>query len=290
MRNRGIRAKSVARAKWWTYPVLRALLNRPEEDADESYANGVFVEAAKLIQAAGEEAVATRKLDLLKDAKRKLEAIVDRHPSSRLAVELVSGQKIGTVSLPGLVEAIEDAAVLASEQALDPTCWLPLAVATAEKIENAYVLADIARTQTESGDVRKAGEILAVALAVTEKTKITWARDSKLADIAKAQAEAGYFKEALTSAEKIEDAGSRSRAFADIAKAQAKAGYFEEALATVEKIEDDRDRTRAVVEVAGAQVRAGHFKEAFATVNSIRYAGDRAEAFARIAVTVTEAD
>ena len=108
-------AKPAARARWWrTFPVVvcALLVAHPTQASDESRANRLFVEAAKLIQVAEEEAIATRKLELLKDAKRKLDTIVDRHPSSRLAVELVSGQNIGTVSLPGLVDAIEDAVVL----------------------------------------------------------------------------------------------------------------------------------------------------------------------------------
>ena len=68
----------------------------------ESPANRLFVEAAKLIQAAEEEAGGARKLELLKRARHKLERIVDSHPSSGLAVKLISGQKIRVNSaVPG---------------------------------------------------------------------------------------------------------------------------------------------------------------------------------------------
>ena len=96
---------------WLTFPV---------QASDESHANRLFVEAAKLIQAAEEEAGATQKLELLKRAKHKLETIVDSHPSSGLAVKLISGQNIGTVSLAGLADEIEAAAVHACPQAPTP--------------------------------------------------------------------------------------------------------------------------------------------------------------------------
>ena len=76
-------------------------LASPAQASDETRANRLFVEAAKLVQAAEKEADAVRKLELLKHARRNLEAIVDRHPSSGLAVKLVSGQNVGTVSLAG---------------------------------------------------------------------------------------------------------------------------------------------------------------------------------------------
>ena len=53
---------------WPTFPV---------QASDEAPANRLFVEAAKLIQVAEEEAGAVRKLELLKRSKRKLETIVD---------------------------------------------------------------------------------------------------------------------------------------------------------------------------------------------------------------------
>ena len=114
---------------------------------------------------------------------------MDRHPSSGLAVKLISDQKIGTISLAGLADEIEAAVVHACPQAPTLDCVLSMAVATAKTIEEA------------SGRA--------------------WA----FSGIAGAQAKAGYIDEAFATAETIEEAGPRAWAFAGIAGAQVKAGY-----------------------------------------------------------------
>ena len=157
----------------------------PVQASDEPPANRLFVEAAKLIQAAEEEAGGARKLELLKRARHKLETIVDRHPSSGLAVKLISGQKIGTVSLAGLDDEIEVAVIHACPQAPTLDCVLSTAVATAKTIEDAATRA--------------------------------WT----FAEIAAAQAKAGYIAETFATAKAIEDAHDRARTFAGIASASA---------------------------------------------------------------------
>ena len=156
----------------------------PVQASDESPANRLFVEAAKLIQVAEEEAGAARKLELLKRAKHKLERIVDSHPSSGLAVKLISGQKIGTVSLAGLDDEIEVAVIHACPQAPTLDCVLSTAVATAKTIEDAYTRA--------------------------------WT----FAEISAARAKAGYIAEAFATAKTIENANFRAGAFAEIAVTQ----------------------------------------------------------------------
>ena len=332
MRNRDLRAKFVARARWWlTFPVVvcALLVSHPTRASDESRANRLFVEAAKLIQAAEEEAVATRKLELLKDAKRKLEAIVDRHPSSRLAVELVSGQKIGTISLPGLVDAIEDAAVLACPQAPNPACLLFLAVVTAGKIEfdfnrdwalveiaaaqakvgyvkealatverfedpevRVFALASIAEVQAENGDVRQAEATLAAALVTAEKTKGAEVRALALAAIARAQAKAGYFEEAFATTGQIEDPETRIRTLVAIAPTQARVGLIREALATVEKLEGT-NRVSALVLIAGVQAGNGDVKEGEAILAAALVTAEKtkgAEDLAAALYAITQAE
>ena len=272
----------------------------PVQAADESQANLLFVEAVKLIQVAEEETAAMRKFELLKDAKRKLETIVDRHPSSRLAVELISGQRIGTVSLPGLVDAIEDAAVLACPQAPTPACLLSLAVVTAEKIKRDFVrswtLADIAEAQAKAGYIVEA---LATAKAIEDAYERSWA----LARIAEAQVEKGDVEKAketlaiaLATAKTIEDAKGRSWALARIAEAQVEKGDVGKAketlaiaLATAEAIENALQAWR-FGDIAAVQAKAGYIVEAFATAATIKDAEDRAKAFVRIAVVLAESN
>ena len=233
----------------------------PAYASDESRANRLFVEAVKLIQTAEEEDGAERKLDLLKRARHKLETIVDRHPSSGLAVKLISGQKIGTISLAGLADEIEAAVVHACPHAPTLDCVLSMAVATAKTIEEA------------SGRA--------------------WA----FSGIAGAQAKAGYISEAFATAETIEEAGPRAWAFAGIAEAQAKAGYISEAFATVKVIEAPYPRAEAFAEIAVAQARKGDAKQAgetFAialeTAKVIEYPHSRAEVFIEIAGALAESD
>ena len=302
MKKRSPCAKPAARARWWwTFPVVvcALLVVHPTQASDESHANRLFVEATKLIQAAEEEAVATRKLDLLKDAKRKLDTIVDRHPSSRLAVELVSGQNIGTVSLPGLVDAIEDAVVHVCSQTPTPACLLSLAVTAAEKIEDAYsrssTLADIAKAQAAAGGIEEA---LATIETLEDADPV-----GALVSIAAAQAKNGNTKKAeeilataLTITGKIEGTYSRAWALAAVARAQAENGDIGKAeetlaiaLATAEESESEMFRHDELVGIAEVQVRAGRIKEALAVAEKIEHDIFRSRPLAEIAAAQARA-
>lgn len=81
--------------------------------ADAGEANRLMIEAVKLIQASEVEPSADGKYKLLKQAHDNLVEIVDRHPSSDLAVKLATGQRVGNVSLSGVREAMERVRVVA---------------------------------------------------------------------------------------------------------------------------------------------------------------------------------
>ena len=78
---------------------------------DAAEANRLMIEAVKLIQASGREPSPGGKFRLLKQAYDNLVAIIDRHPSSDLAVKLATGQRIGDISLARVREAMERARV-----------------------------------------------------------------------------------------------------------------------------------------------------------------------------------
>ena len=80
------------------------------DDADE--ANRLMIEAVKLIQASGREPSPDEEFRLLRQAYDNLVAIIDRHPSSDLAVKLATGQRIGDISLARVREAMERARVI----------------------------------------------------------------------------------------------------------------------------------------------------------------------------------
>ena len=80
--------------------------------ADAGEANRLMIEAVKLIHASEIEPSADGKYKLLEQAHDNLVEIVDRHPSSDLAVKLATGQRIGDVSLSGVREAMEQVRVV----------------------------------------------------------------------------------------------------------------------------------------------------------------------------------
>ena len=259
----------------------------PAQASDDTRANRLFVEAVKSIRAAEGETGAPRKLELLKTARRKLEAIVDRHPSSGLAVKLASGQNVGTVSLADLDAAIKAATVHACPRAPTPACVLSMALATAEKIKNAFdrslAFAGIAAAQAKSGNDRAAEETLATALATAEKIKVASLRPWVLAGVAEAQAGMGHIADALATAEKTEVAYLRSWVLAGVAEAQAGMGHIADALATAEKIETAHARSWAFAGIAAARAGMGHIPDALATAEEIEAADARSWAFAGIA-------
>ncbi len=74
----------------------------PQEDA-----NALFVESVQLIQAAGNEPDVEVRLEYLMEAQKNLHSIIDDYPSSDLAVQLITGQSIGSYSLDSVQFGVE---------------------------------------------------------------------------------------------------------------------------------------------------------------------------------------
>ena len=81
----------------------------PALATDEAQANRLMVEAVGLITAAEDAHSAAERLRLLRTAHERLTEIVNRLPSTELAMRLATGQRIGNVSLSDLRKAMEDA-------------------------------------------------------------------------------------------------------------------------------------------------------------------------------------
>lgn len=95
-----------------------------------------------------------------------------------------------------------------------------------EKVDNAdryLALIAIAEAHVENGDIRKAGEILAIALETTEEISNRYSRIWMLDAIAEAQAKAGDIEGAFATATSIRNARDRAGAFARIAVAAVEA-------------------------------------------------------------------
>jgi hypothetical protein len=259
---------------------------------DSASANSLFVETVKLIQSSQNTLNNQDKLEQLDAAMSNINQIIDRYPSSDLAVKLITGQSIGNISLDSVAKTIEEVRERAERNCYEAPatyCVLILALKLAETIEDpssrSLSLRVIAAAQAKAGESKAA---FATAMMIEDAEE----RTSALIGIAEAQAEAGYIEAAFATAKTIEDAGWRWGALNAIAIGQAKAGDIKAAFATVKTIEDvvgrsrarsDIGHSRALSLIAGGQVKAGDVKAAFATAKTIDDAGWRGWAMSDIA-------
>ena len=91
----------------WLSLSLVCLLAVPAVADDPAAANRLLVEAVKLAKAAESKTEASEKLALLQGALARLNEIIDRYPSSSLAVKLITDQPIGSLSMAELTDAVE---------------------------------------------------------------------------------------------------------------------------------------------------------------------------------------
>ena len=92
--------------KWLSILVV-CLLVVPAAADDPAQANRLLVEAVQLIKAADTASGAAEKLVLLESAIANLNEIIEQHPSSGLAVKLITDQPIGSLSFAQLLEDAE---------------------------------------------------------------------------------------------------------------------------------------------------------------------------------------
>ena len=92
----------------WLSLLAVCLLVVPAAADDPTQANRLLVEAVQMINAAEKASGAAEKLALLEDAIAKLNDIIEHHPSSSLAVKLITDQPIGSLSYAQLLEDAEE--------------------------------------------------------------------------------------------------------------------------------------------------------------------------------------
>ncbi len=241
--------------------------------ADElAKANRLFVAAAQLIKSSQDRKSDAKKLEQIETALEYLNQIIKRHPSSDLAVKLISGQSVGFINLEEVAEAAEKirgkTTTAACYGAPITKCVLELALLDAKKIEWGFwrdlLLGEISATYAEVlGDFEKAS-------AVVQLVEHAALRASYLRNTVSYQTKSGDFKAAFYTTKTIKTLYSRSRALSTIAEAQAKAGDTKAAQATftsVIKLAKElslnnpiKTRSTALSEVAAAQAKAGFIK------------------------------
>jgi len=243
---------------------------------DTSRANELLVEAVQLLQSAEGAADAAEKLRLSEEALGNLNEIVKRYSSTDLAVKLITGQAIGSISLESVAKAVEEARWPACLVSPNYGCAITIILAYAktksgEDRAAPYVM--MASAQAEVGDIKGAKESIAKVLA-RAKTKSGDERAGLLALMASAQAEVGDIKgakesiaETLAYAE-TEDGKKRAATLTFIASAQAEVGDIKgakesiaEVLAYV-KTASGKERVGLFAFIASAQAEVGDIKGA----------------------------
>ena len=106
-----------------TLAVVALLFSAGSAWADDTgEANELFVGAVKLVKSTLNVEGLEEKADALEEALAKLNEIVDDYPSSELEVKLISGQRIGAISLEGVsLEARRAKRAAEEAQAFDLT-------------------------------------------------------------------------------------------------------------------------------------------------------------------------
>ena len=307
------------------------LLSVISASADESaHANRLFVEAVRLIQTAATDQNPTEQLRLLENALSKLHEIIEKHPSTDLAVKLISGQDIGDISLIALSNAINsikrqsaEAAQAAGREAClqsldttDPQCaeWLPDIVLTHLMAANPETALEAAMT-TEQGPARdnmlnaiarhyaQAGK-LKEGLAILDSMHTERARaatrsdiDMDLDRITYDHLEGGNIQAALRVAKSIDTTIVRDEALYEIAVVQLRAGNIQEALTTTGSIDDGRVRQSIERHITGEQrqivdrkLQAGNVQDALATAMQIADAASRNRVIGAIATRQLQTD
>ena len=171
------------------------------------------------------------------------------------------------------------------------------ATVAAERIESSQwkskAFAFVARIESKVGNAQNAAKFFSKAEAIAKLIENSWGeRDSVFHSIAREQAAAGYFRDALETTRRINYDNIRSYTFADIALAQSQAGMaqdavksFTKALVNAETLTDDDDRnlrSTTLSYIVEQQARAGNVEDALSTVNKIKDDNMRSYAFASI--------
>ena len=289
----------------------------PAAADDPAQANRLLIQAAKLFRQAN-QTESMERLCLLEGVLAKLNEIVDHHPSSDLAVRLITGQPVGFLLLDDVAHTVIKEQIQAGK--------LESALATAELISLVSVrtdmLAQIAPLQARNRDVQ--GALATAHLIPTHKAGglNKWTdRDKVLGQIAEIQArehrdiegakatvqlmQPSGLKDELSgmltnlsieAAQEAEEARRElciqsldfsdpgcSSYVGDILESLLLAGNLEDALAAAEMVEGPARRDQALEGVANAQIDSRAFDNALATAERIESGQVRTRVFNGIA-------
>ena len=255
---------------------------------DVGEANRLMIDAVRAVESVQGETDVQQRYERLKRALAKLTEIVEEHPSTDLAVRLITGQAVGGVSLDAVETRIEEekrkidsanAQVRLREARRkcfvdeDVPCLLFEATSLTFEVDT-YVhdelLGDIARAYGRLGDIEAALRTAAMADDAEARRLIAYAA-------AETRVQAGDLEGALAIAAKAaEKWGSKYLALSAVAQAQARAGdlegavrTFDAAVTAAEGVGYTRSsRTSVLGEIAQARAAVGDRAGAFTTYSA----------------------
>lgn len=234
---------------------------------DPAQANRLLVEAVKLIQAAEQEQPASQKLAKLQSALAKLNQIMDDHPSSDVAVKLITDQEIGSLSLPKLMDAIQAAEDKATNQLAHEI--LQAAGSREEVVAGLDEIADPEFRQKVLQEISSilshSGLNLEEKLFFAKSIEDTSIRDDRLQSIAFDQVEKENYQGALSVVDLIQSLGKRDIVSKEIARAYAWAGDLEAALDLAKRIFFESNRDEVLRTIVSIQLNEDDFEGASST-------------------------
>ena len=257
----------------------------PASADDTAQANKLFVDAVKLINTAASKQTPAEQLPFLEESLTKLNQIMENHPSTDLAVKLITGQSIGAISLGELTSAIDELkrqSKAAEQAAIRNACLDSL---DAKDPECAMWLSAIVGTHLQKGD-------FTAALEAAMTSEPGGARDNLLRNIARHHARAGNLKESLVIVDSMETEiarnSARNEVDADLFQFHLQAGNFKQALAAAQSIEHPVRREQTLRQIAIALARAGNENDAYATVRIIQDMAVRSLSAAEVQAVLRE--
>jgi len=102
--------------------LMFASFDSPAIAEDGSGANSIFVQALRQYRAIPRDALVSEQFSVLDNLVRTLDTIVDKHPNSPLAVQLVTGQQIRDVDHRALRRKHEDLFVRVCQDSAEQRC------------------------------------------------------------------------------------------------------------------------------------------------------------------------
>ena len=265
--------------------VLLYLTAMPASADDTAEANRLFVESVKLLLQADALDAETDKLPLLEQALSKLNGIIDQHPSSDLAVKLITNQSIGDISISNVRSQIsstkERIALTAARQAEKERKDAARETAEAQKQRDYEacmatldlgepackpLIAHIAHIHIKAGNIQ-------TGLAILDRPDL--AGPSILSDTVRDLIKGGNHQEAAALFDRIENPSGY--VFSVLAEGQAQAGDYDGALLTLSRLAGTNRYDMTAGFISRRQALRGDYDDAKKTAQLITDTTKQAE-------------